>query len=224
MVAFDVDAVVEVAVPHEGAAVVVVEDFAVPAEVFVVVGAEFDAAVFEPFHVGALGHGIFAEGGAVMLGGELLEVAVGPPLEEEGALALDIEALTGHLLGVVVEPATFPTVFEALFIMALVVEQAGFFVVAALDAGEGFFGAGFEVNFAFTLFEFGAATDRGEFFFGAGWEQGEEAGQEQRDGFWDEIFTGHSLTETRYPVVLQPAKLAVGSAGFQCDSSVMAGV
>ena len=176
MVAFDVDAVVEVAVPHEGAAVVVVEDFAVPAEVFVVVGAEFDAAVFEPFHVGALGHGIFAESGAVMLGGELLEVAVGPPLEEEGALALDIEALTGHLLGVFVEPATFPTVFEALFIMALVVEHAGFFVVAALDAGEGFFGAGFKVNFAFTLFEFGAAADGGECFFGAGWEQGEGAG------------------------------------------------
>jgi hypothetical protein len=224
VVAFDVDAVVEVAVPHEGAAVVVVEDFAVPAEVFVVVGAEFDAAVFEPFHISALGHGIFAEGGAVMLGGELLEVAVGPPLEEEGALALDPEDLTRHLLGVVGEPAAFPAVFEAFFEVALVIEQAGFLIVAALNAGEGFGGAGFEVDFAFAFLEFGAAADRGEFFFGAGWEQGEEAGQEQRDGFWDEIFTGHSLTETRYPVVLQPAKLAVGSAGFQCDSSVMAGV
>ena len=176
--AFDVDAVVEVAVPHEGAAVVVVEDFAVPAEVFVVVGAEFDAAVFEPFHIGALGHGIFAEGGAVMLGGELLEVAVGPPLEEEGALALDIETLTGHLLGVFFEPATLPTVFEAFVEVAFVIEHAGFFFVAALNAGEGFGGAGFEVDFAFALFEFGAAADGGEFLFGAGREQGEEAGQD----------------------------------------------
>lgn len=62
VVAFDEDAVLEVAVPHEGAAVVVVEDFAMPAEVFVVVGAEFDTAIFEPFHVSALGHAVFAEG------------------------------------------------------------------------------------------------------------------------------------------------------------------
>jgi hypothetical protein len=176
VVAFDEDAVVEVAVPHEGAAVVVVEDFAVPAEVFVVVGAEFDATVFEPFHIGTLGHGIFAEGGAVMLGGELFHVAVGPPLEEEGALALDPEDLTGHLLGVVVEPATFPTVFEAFFEVALVIEHAGFLIVATLDASEGFGGAGFEVEFAFALLEFGAAADGREFFFGAGWEEGEEAG------------------------------------------------
>ena len=190
--AFDEDAVVEVAVPHEGAAVVVVEDFAVPAEIFVVVGAEFDAAVLEPFHISALGHGVFAESGAVMLGGELLEVAVGPPLEEEGAFALDPEDLTRHLLGVVFEPAAFPAVFEAFFEVALVIEHAGFLSVTALDAGEGFGGAGFEVEFAFALLEFGAAADGREFFFGAGGDQGDEGGQDQSEGIGGGVLTDHS--------------------------------
>lgn len=176
MVAFDVDAVIEVAVPHEGAAVVIVEDFAMPAEVLVVMGAEFDAAVFEPFHISALGHAILAEGGAVMLGGQLLEVAVGPPLVVEGALALDVEALAGHLLGIVVEPAAFPAMFEAFFEVDLVIEHAGFFIVAALDAGERFGGTGFEVDFVFALFEFGSAADGRQLFFGAGWEEKSECG------------------------------------------------
>lgn len=107
----------------------------------------------------------------------MFEVAVGPPLEEEGAFALDPEDLTGHLLGVIGEPAAFPAVFEAFFEMALVVEHAGIFIVAALGAVEGFGGTGFEVDFAFALFEFGAAADRGEFFFGAGGEDESECGQ-----------------------------------------------
>jgi hypothetical protein len=66
-------------------------------------------------------------------------------------------------------------VFEPFFEVALVIEHAGFLIVAALDAGKGFGGAGFEVDFAVALLEFGAAADGGGVFFGAG-------GEEKSDG------------------------------------------
>lgn len=128
-------------IPHQLPAVVVVQHVAVPAELLVVVCPELDAAVLEPLHVGPVSDVVPSVILARALGGELLQIAVRPPLEVKSALPVHPDDLAGHLARIVLEPAPLPAVLAPVHVVALMNQSAAFLRVTALLAGEGLAGS-----------------------------------------------------------------------------------